>query len=488
MKTNEFIVTKTQQALDMNLAPYDLWASKVHVLMLAKQKIIEKNKARKILKALGEIENEFNQGKFTIDPNKGLHLTIEAKVIEKIGEDGYFMHTARSRNDAVMTCELLYLKEKILSLTKQLLGLQSVFLQKASENVSTIMPGYTHMQPAKPTTLGQWCLSYYDMFIKCLETMQYIFRKYDLCPLGAAESYGTSWNIDRAYTADLLAFSDVWEIPQEAISSRGFPQLATLGVLKDIAIAINKIASDLLLFTTFEYGYISLSNDTATQMSPVTGSSIMPQKKNPDVLELLRSVAPQVIGYESIVANLLSGLPMGYNRDTREVKEYIELGFTKIENALASLLSVLQTMQVNKEKMYQSVLNNYSLSTDIADYLSQEKGLPYRKVYKLVGALVKEKIDKKGSLIHLSIKELIDAGKKINLLFHLTDKELQAVLNPLESVMKRKHIGGASSEIMKEMIVSRQKVTVSYSEWEAKEWAIINAAKEKTLEVIKNIG
>lgn len=487
MKTNEFIVSKIQLALDLNLVPYDLWATKVHVLMLFKQKIIEKSKAQNILKALKEIENEFKQGKFTIDPEKGLHLTIEAKVIEKIGDDGYFMHTARSRNDQVMTCELLYLKEKILSITKQLLELQDTLLQKATDNISTIMPGYTHMQPAKPTTLSQWCLSYYDMFDKSLETMHYIFKKYDLCPLGSTESYGTSWNIDRVYTTTLLGFSKVWEIPQEAISSRGFPQLAYLGVLKDIAVVISKIASDLLLFTTFEYGYISLSDETAVQMGSVTGSSIMPQKKNPDVLELLRSVAPQAIGYESIVANLLSGLPMGYNRDTREVKEYIELGFTKIENALDSLSTVLQTMQVNKEKMFQNVIANYSLSTDLADYLSQEKELPYRKIYKLVGSLVKEKIAKKESLNHLPAKELTDAGKKMDLQFSIIDEELKAVLNPLKTVMKRKHIGGASSEVMEEMITNRKNLTASHSKWNADEWEVINSAKEKTEKAINNI-
>jgi len=487
MKTNEFIVSKTQQALDLNLVPYDLWATKVHVLMLVKQNIIEKSKARNILSALFEIGNEFKQGKFSIDPNKGLHLTIEAKVIEKIGDDGYFMHTARSRNDQVMTCEMLYLKEKALKMMKQLLDTQETLTAKATGHIETIMPGYTHMQPAKPTTFGQWCLAYNDMFIKCFENLEYIFDKYDLCPLGAAESYGTSWNVDRAYTARLLGFSKVWEIPQEAISSRGFPQLAYLGVLKDIAIVISKIACDLLLFTTFEFGYISLSDMTAQQMGSVTGSSIMPQKKNPDVLELLRSISSRVIGYESIVANLLSGLPMGYNRDTREVKEYIELGFTKVEQALESFTGVLQTIQVNKDRMYQSVVKNYSLSTDLADYLSQKKGLPYRKVYKLVGSIVKDKIVNKKTLSHLTAKELTEESGKIDMYFNLTDGELKTVLNPLDAVMKRKHIGGASAPVMKKIVEERKKIFISYSNWIESTWVKINSAKEKTDETINNI-
>ncbi|MBI2617485.1 argininosuccinate lyase [Candidatus Gottesmanbacteria bacterium] len=487
MKTNEFIVSKLQQSLDMNIVPFDLWATEVHVLMLSKQKIIDKIKATKILAALTEIEKEFNQGKFMIDANKGLHLTIEAKVIGKIGDDGYFMHTARSRNDQVMTAEMLYLREKVLNFSGKVLKIVILLIEKAEKNITTIMPGYTHMQPAKPTTFGQWFLSYHDMFTKCFSTLQHIYSKYDLCPAGSVESYGTSWNIDRIYTAKSLGFSNVWEIPQEAISSRGFPQLAYLGVLKDIAITISKIASDLLLFTTFEFGYISLSDTTAQYMGSVTGSSIMPQKKNPDVLELLRSVTPQVIGYESIVANLLSGLPMGYNRDTREMKEYIELGFTKVENALESLTQVLQTMRINKEKMYQNVLVNYSLSTDLADYLSQEKKLPYRKVYKLVGAFVKGKITKKGALTHLSAKELVKRGKKQDINFGLIDKELKNVLNPFEAVMKRKHIGGAASEVMQKMITDRKKMSTTHSEWIKNGWHKINSAKEETCEAINSI-
>ena len=472
MKTNEFIVSKIQQTLDMNIAVYDLWATKVHVLMLLKQKIIEKKIAKNILAAISEIDKELQTGKFKIDPDRGLHLTIEAKVIEKIGHEGYFMHTARSRNDQVMTAEMLYLREKELNLADSLFMLLKTLLGLSEKHLLTVMPGYTHMQPAKPTTLGQWNMAYFDMFTRCFDTLKYIYQKYNLCPLGAVESYGTSWSIDRSYTADLLGFEGVWEIPQEAISSRGFPQLAYLDSFKNIAIAISKIAADLLLFTTFEFGYISLSEATATQMGAVTGSSIMPQKKNPDVLELLRSTAPQIIGYDSIAGNLLAGLPMGYNRDTREVKEYVESGFSKVGMALESLTQVLKTMEVNKEKMYQAVLQNYSLSTDLADYLAQKKGLPYRKVYKLVGELVRDKIFNKKSLADLSAQEL----KELN----LTEGELKMVLNPLEAVMKRKHIGGASKQVMEKIVRERKKELNSYANWIKAAWLKIKSAKEKT--------
>ncbi len=453
MNTDAFIVSDKQIELDMKLVPYDLWASRVHVLMLGKQKIIKKPVCIKIIKGLDEIEKEYKKGKFSIDPSLGLHLTIEKCLIEKIGDDGYFMHTGRSRNDQVMTAELLYLREKMLVFLSKLLKLLKSFIDSAEEHIITIMPGYTHMQPAKPTTFGQWCLAYSDMLFQCVETLQHVLAKYNLNPLGSVESYGTSWPIDRLFTAKLLGFSKVWEIPQSAISSRGFVQLAYLGGLKDIAIVISKIASDLLLFTTYEYGYVLLGDMVAEQMGSVTGSSVMPQKKNPDVLELMRSISSQVIGFESIVANLLSGLPIGYNRDTREVKEYIELGFVKVMDAMETLSAVMKSMKLNKARMHKVVTENYSLATDLADYIAQKTGLPYRKVYKEVGETVKNKI-----------KENIP----------LTS------LDPAQAILKRKHIGGSNPQVMKKMIKERKKLLSLSHLWIESEKDKINKAKIMT--------
>lgn len=487
MKTDEFIISKTQQALDYNLVPYDLWATKAHILMLNKQKLIKSSATQNLLKALTEIEKEYNEGKFSIDNNLGLHLTIEAKVINKIDTNGYFMHTGKSRNDQIMTCELLYLKENIMSVCSGLIDIQKVLLDLGKKHIGTIMPGYTHMQPAKPTTFGQWSLSYLDMFTKCLHTLQYVFEKYDLCPLGAAESYGTSWNIDRKYTAALLGFLGVWEIPQEAISSRGFPQLAVLGVLKDIAIVISKVAADLLLFNTFEFGYIELPDELAKQMGSATGSSIMPQKKNPDVLELLRSTSPQIIGYESIIANILSSLPMGYNRDTREVKEYMNLGYTKTVNSLSMLTQVLKKININKDKMHKSVVDNYSLATDLTDYISQKSGIPYRKIYKLVGSLVKDKITKGIPITDIKTDGLQKLSQDLGINISLSEEELQKVLDPLVAISKRIHTGGSAPSSMKQLIKSRIKLIKDYSYWlKTKELKIKNA-KIKTNEEIDKL-
>ena len=480
MNTQSFIISNKQMELDLQLVSYDLWATKVHVLMLKKQGIIKEKVAGKILAALSGIEKEYHEGKFTINPEKGLHLTIEAKVVEKIGEEGYFMHTARSRNDQVATAEMLYLREKALSVSHKLLKLLKLLIGQTEKNIETIMPGYTHMQPAKPTTFGQWCLLYFDMLSKCLGSLRYVYEKYDLSPLGSVESYGTSWKIDRIYTAKLLGFKKVWEIPLEAISSRGFFQLGLLGVLKDIGIAMGKMAADLLLFTTFEFDYVHLSSTTAKQMSPATGSSVMPQKKNPDVLELVRSTTPQLIGYENIVANLLSGLPMGYNRDTREVKEYMELGVSKTEEVISSFTSLLGTMKLNKEKMLQSVVVNFSLSTDLADYIAQKSGLPYRKVYKIVGLLVKEMKEKGQSFSALTADEFNVQAVLLGISYKLTDSQFKEAIDPVRAVIERVHIGGSNPKVMEKMIEERKKLIDKEASWLTGKKEIIQKAKEQT--------
>lgn len=484
MNTNSFVISNKQIELDSKLILYDLWATKVHVLMLAKQKIIKEEIAVKILKGLGEIEKEYKKGKFMIDPGLGLHLTLEAKLIEKIGEAGYFMHTARSRNDQVWTAELLFNREKALKVLNKLLRLIKLLKELAEKHLLTVMPGYTHMQPAKPTTFAQWCLAYLDMFDKCFATFIYYFEKFNLSPLGSVESYGTSWSVDRKFCADLLGFAAVWEIPQEAISSRGFAQLGYLSSLKDISIVISKIASDLLLFTTFEFGYVSLSAKNAKQMGAVTGSSVMPQKKNPDVLELLRSSAPQVIGYESIVANILSGLPMGYNRDSREIKEYIENGFSKVEESINCLASVLQNITVNNKKMHRAVLQNFSLATDITDYISQKSGLPYRKVYQFIGQIVKNKIEKGLPLGSLTKSEITDMAQKLDLQIVLTDSEIAKFSVPIFFLERREHLGGSASKVMKKMIAEREKTIIEREKWLNSVWEKIQSAKTVTKELI----
>ena len=406
LTTSSFIVSSEQMNLDMAMLPFDIWGTTVHVLMLAKQGIIDTVQAKVCLEALLEIEQEVKEGNFVIDSEKGAQITLEAKLIEKAGEAAYAVHTGRSRNDQVMVTELLYLREQMLQISQKVISLLKSIYAFATQYQQIIMPGYTHMQPGKITTVGQWTLSYLNGFLRTLETIKYYLELYDMNPLGSCESYGTSWPLDRQFTSEYLGFSKIWEVPQDAISSRGFPQLGYLTALSEICLVASKLNEDLILFNTFEYGMIELGDEISQRMHPITGSSVMAQKKNPDVLEIIRSTTPQVIGYWSILANILTSLPMGYNRDTRESKEYIHLGLIKTTAVVKTLQKVITTLKFNEERMLELSTLNYSLTTDLADYISQKTRIGYRLIYKIIGQVVDEAIEKGKPLSQISASEI----------------------------------------------------------------------------------
>lgn len=487
LKVKGFIVSEKQMEIDSKMVYYDIWGTKAHVLMLNKIGVIKKKEIVSILKALNKIDKIYKDGKFKIDPEKGSQLTLEGMIIKECGDLGYKVHTARSRNDQIMVTEMLYLKDKVLKLIEKLIKVQKSLIGLSKKHIDTVMPGYTHMQPAKPTTFGQWCLAYFDGLMRGMDSIQKAFEKYNMNPLGAVESYGTSWKIDRQLTTKLLGFQKVWEIPIDVVSSRGFVQLEYLKAFSDISITSSKLSQDLLLFDTFEYGMIGLGDEVAQRMHPITGSSVMAQKKNPDVLELIRSTSPQIIGFQNIVANLISSLPMGYNRDSRETKEYIELGISKMNLMLDSLEKVLSTLIVDKNKMKQWVISNYSLTTDLADYIAQENDVGYRLVYKIVGKVVDEAI-KNGKLFkEISASDIIKTGKEFGLDLELTDEEFEKAIDPENCVNKKTHVGGSNKKTMEKMISGRENILEGKQKWIDLENKTISDSKHETESLIKEI-
>lgn len=479
LETSAFIVSEIQMALDMEMVSFDIWGTKVHLLMLLKKNIIDQNTAKKCLHALLEIEKEVKAGKFTINPEKGAQLTLEAKIIEKAGEAGYSVHTGRSRNDQVMITELLYLREEMLQFCLATTSLLKTLLQLAVNHQQTIMPGYTHMQPAKITTVGQWTLAYSYGFLRALETLKYYLDLYDMNPLGACESYGTSWTLDREFTAEYLGFSQVWEIPQDAIGSRGFAQLGYLSALSEICLVASKINEDLILFNTYEYGMVELGDEISQRMHPITGSSVMAQKKNPDVLELIRSTTPQVIGFWSIVANILASLPMGYNRDSRESKEFIHLGLIKTTAVVKTLQKIIATLKFNEERMLELATTNYSLTTDMADVICQKTKAGYRLIYKIIGAVVDEAIEKGKPLNQITALEIMQKANELGIKIKVSDEEINQALDPKRVIEKRKNTGKLLDDASKS--IKKQKSWV-----QAKQTDIRNA-RQKTDKLIKEI-
>jgi argininosuccinate lyase len=479
-------MSEKQMELDSKMAYYDVWGTKAHVLMLHKKGIINNKEIVPILKSLNKIEEICERGNFQVDPKKGSQLTLDSMIINECGKIGHKVHTARSRNDQVMVTEILYLKDKMLEIIQKATKIQQSLITLSKEHIETVMPGYTHMQPAKPTTFGQWCLSYFDSLLRGISSVQRVFESYNMNPLGAVESYGTSWKIDRQFTAELLGFEKIWEIPIDVISSRGIVQLEYLKALSEIAITSSKISQDLLLFNTFEFGMIDLGAEVAQRMHPVTGSSVMAQKKNPDVLELIRSTAPQIIGFGNIVSNLLSALPTGYNRDSRETKEYIELGISKMAAMLDALETVLSTLNVDKKKMEQWVILNYSLTTDLADYIAQKNDVGYRLVYKVVGKVVDEAMKNGKLFMAIKASDIVDTGKEFDLDLKVTEDELKAI-DPKSCISKRVHVGGSNTVVMNKMIVERENLVKNKQKWIDLEKKKTLAAKQKTNSLIHKI-
>lgn len=466
LESASFIVSEAQLALDAEMMAYDIWGTRAHVLMLCSTRIIPRESGAAILAALDKVEAEVNAGTYRIDPERGAQLSLEKAVIELAGAaNGSRMHTARSRNDQVMTTEMLHLRASALSIHERATALIGTLLALSAEHTGTIMPGYTHMQPAKPTTFGQWALAYADGLLRNISALQSVWNEFDACPLGAVESYGTSWPIDRAMTANLLGFGRVWEVPQDAISSRGLPQLAYLDVCKNIALTLSKLTADLLLFTTWEYGYLRLGEAVAQRLHPITGSSVMPQKRNPDALELLRATTQEIVGVAGAASNLLVGLPMGYNRDTRQIKEWSALGFGKTGEALGMLNTVLSTVWVDRDRMLHAVKANYSSSTDLADAVAQASGVGYRQVYAVVGKLVDSLIQDDQPLYSITAEMINEAARQDGHALEITGEQVQAALDPYRAVEARTHIGGSASAEMSRLLASRQELLGRYSQW-----------------------
>ncbi len=486
LESATFIVSPTQVALDTAMVAYDIWGTRAHVLMLTARGIIPQAAAVAICGALAEIEAGTYNGEFVIDPTRGAQLSLEQAVISLVGvADGSRMHTARSRNDQVLVTELLYLREQALTLATAGHATVAALLDLAAAHSDTVMPGYTHMQPAKPTSFGQWALAYADALTRSLADLQYTWAQYDTCPLGAVESYGTSWPIDRALTARLLGFAHIWEVPQDAIGARGLAQLAYLDVCKRLALTVSKIAADLLLFTTWEYSYVNLGSAVAQRLHPITGSSVMAQKKNPDALELLRATGHEVIGLAGTAAHVLAGLPMGYNRDTREIKEWSALGFAKTLDALGILRTTLATLNVDQARMRAAVEANYSSTTDLADAIAAHTGVGYRQIYKVVGGLVDGLMAAGQPLGSLRARAIVDAAAQAGLTIQLSDDEVRTALDPVQALAARTHIGGAAPVEMARMLTDRGAALTAQRAWVDSRWAHIAAAHSATQQAVQ---
>ncbi len=451
------VVSDTQRALDLEMVPFDLQATSAHVEMLGTVGIVSPDVSQKILAALTDIRATYERGEFSIDPALGAQLTLEKEVISRVGQDvGLAMHTGRSRNDQVMVTEMLYLRSKSSQIIEKLNQVVQALYGRAGAGINVPMPGYTHMQPGKPTALSHWYLAHGDCLMRGRVMLEQVLEQFNQCPLGSVESFGTTWPLDRLYVARRLGFARVWEVPQDAISNRGIFQLALLGALNQVAIGIGRMAADLMLYTTHEFQMVELGDEVAQRLHPITGSSVMAQKRNPDALELLRGSAAQFGGLYATVSSLLCGLPTGYNRDSREVKEYAATAFRKMNEMLLSLEQVVVTSTFDAKRMSEMVDDNYSLTTDLADQLAQTTGIPYRRMYKIVGVAVDELMRTRQPLPKLTAAMLKRSADALSIKLEVDDALISRLLDARHALERRAHIGGTAKRRVEAMLLRRR--------------------------------
>ena len=472
-----FIVSNIQLALDTAQIPHDLLGTRAHARTLQAAGVLSAEEERAIARACDTVAGELARGDYRIDPALGAHLSLERRLTELAGPAaGGKIHTGRSRNDQVLVTGRLWLRERILDLHARFEQLLDTLLEQAFEHRETVMPGYTHMQPAKPTTLAHFLLAYAEMFERDLERLEATWERFDACPLGAAESFGSAWSLDRARTARALGFARVEPNTAAAVGSRGECEAEVLGVLAFLGLHVSKLAQDLLLFTTYEYRYLSLSEAAAPRKGAVTGSSIMPQKKNPDVFELLRAIASKLYARHFEALEVLKGLPLGYNRDSRETKESIAAGLDLAFEALDQLTSALPCLVVDEARMLAAVRGNFSMATDLADGLAQRTGLPYRQVYHLVGDWVKEAIAAGRTFDALTRDELVAFAASRDLSLDLDAATYASLVEPLEAIARRDTVGSPAPHRTAEAITHLRTTLETRTAWREELHARIETA------------
>ncbi|HEL2474299.1 TPA: argininosuccinate lyase [Streptococcus suis] len=368
---------------DKKLAKYDIQGSLAHVKMLGQTGIISQAEAQVIQAGLEELLAGYEAGKLVFDVrNEDIHMNIESLLTEKIGSVAGKLHTARSRNDQVATDMHLYLKDTLFQVISKLTNLQEVLLDMAEQHVETIMPGYTHLQHAQPISFAQHLLAYYNMFSRDSERFVFNMQHTDVSPLGAAALAGTTFPIDRQMTSDLMGFAKPYSNSLDAVSDRDFI-LEFLSNASILMMHMSRLCEEIINWCSHEYQFVTLSDTFST------GSSIMPQKKNPDMAELIRGKTGRVYGNLVGLLTVMKSLPLTYNKDLQEDKEGM---FDSAETILVSidiLAGMLQSMTVHKERMAQSTEKDFSNATELADYLAS-KGLPFRQAHEIVGKLVLE--------------------------------------------------------------------------------------------------
>ena len=434
-KTNDF---NSSISFDSRMYREDIEGSMAHAEMIGECGIIEKSESQAIIEGLKGILADIDNGKLQIDPNaEDIHTFIEGELTQRLGQTGKRLHTARSRNDQVAVDIRLYLKKEVQNIKKQVKELIGVICNKAEEYAGAVMPGYTHLQRAQPITFGHHLMAYAEMLLRDVDRLECAYRHMDEMPLGSGALATTTYPIDRTITAKLLNFDRVSQNSLDGVSDRDFcMELAS--VLSIIMVHLSRFSEEIIMWCSWEFKFVELDDAFST------GSSIMPQKKNPDIAELVRGKSGRVFGDLMTLLTVMKGIALAYNKDMQEDKEAIFDAVDTVKMCLTAFTPMIDTMKVLTENMRKAAANGFINATDCADYLVK-KGLPFRDAYKATGTLVAICIEKKTTLEELPIEEY----KKICEVF---DEGVYEAISLENCVNGRKVIGGPASENVKAQV------------------------------------
>lgn len=423
---------------DQLMAHEDLEGSIAHVQMLGHTGILTTEEADQIKAGLEDLQKDLDAGKLTFTVEReDIHMNLEALLTEKIGPVAGKLHTARSRNDQVATDFHLYLKHRLPLIIDTIKELQAVIVKRAEENVETIMPGYTHLQHAQPISYGHYLMAYYAMLKRDVERFEFNQKHTDMMPLGAAALAGTTFPIDREYTAQLLDFNQIYTNSLDAVSDRDFA-LEFLSNAAILMMHLSRLSEELISWCSYEFNYLEMADEFST------GSSIMPQKKNPDMAELTRGKTGRVYCHLMGLLTTMKGLPLAYNKDMQEDKEGVFDTVKTIIPCLKVMTGMIMTLSVHPDKMAAATKNDFSNATELADYLAT-KGIPFRQAHAIVGNLVYEGLQSGKNLQDISLADYQKIDPRI-------EKDVYQVLDPKVAVQRRTSLGGTGFDQVKAQI------------------------------------
>lgn len=425
-------------SFDQKFYEEDIEGSIAHVTMLAEQGILTNEDKEAIIEGLQSIRDDIRDGKLVFtEEHEDIHSFVEAHLIERIGDAGKRLHTGRSRNDQVALDMKLYTRKEIKEMEHLLFGLLQSLLKIMKENIDTIMPGFTHLQKAQPITLAHHMGAYFEMFYRDRSRLQDIYKRMNYCPLGSGALAGTTYPLNRERTAELLGFTGPTLNSMDSVSDRDYV-IELLSALSTIMMHLSRFSEEVIIWNSNEYKFVSIDDGFST------GSSIMPQKKNPDIAELVRGKTGRVYGALTSILTTMKGIPLAYNKDMQEDKELTFDAIDTVKGCISLFNGMMNTMTFNKPQMEKSAKHGFTNATDAADYLVNH-GVPFRDAHGIVGQLVLLCLDK-----HISLDELpLDEYQKISPAF---EEDIYDAISMKTCVEKRNTIGAPGRDAMKKVI------------------------------------